>query len=229
MVKYYSDHKKYLDLPNEPSKNQNIEEAKQLFLNNFDDALVTETISVDEIEFEVMLKHEKKGENKKAIFKPNTRIDIGSIIKFKDNVFLTVDFLGDGIYEVYPTATLKICNSTFPIESDKTKVLFLTDENGEMILDDFDDPIPIESEKEIIQVPCIVETSYTSRYENVQLPLPDGTIKVTIQNQKASNLKLNEEFVMYGVERYKIVHFDRTKVINEKGLLTITADRVVNK
>lgn len=154
-------------------------------------------------------------------------IELGNLFKINDENWLVTTYPEDN--RVYRKAEVQLCNSTFPIESDKTEVLFLRDENGEMILDDFDDPIPIESEKEIIQVPCIVETSYTSRYENIQLPLPDGTIKVTIQNQKASNLRLNEEFVMYGVERYKIVHFDRTKIINEKGLLTITADRVVNK
>lgn len=219
MVKYYSDYKKYLDLPNDTSKNQNIEEAKQLFLSNFDDALVTEIISVDEGEFEVMLKHEKKGENKKVIFKPNTRIDIGSVIKFKENVFLAIDFLGDGIYEVYPTATLKICNSTFPIESDKTEVLIGYDDYGRP---EYDYQILTKDE------PCIVETKYYFNNRNEQITLPEDRVMISMKYQKATNIATNKEFDLYE-SRFRITFIDYSQVINGKGIMTITGERVMNK
>ena len=96
------------------------------------------------------------------------------------------------------------------------------DDDGNPILNRFGDEQFIPSGGELINVPCIVETTYPSKDDNVQLPLPDGTVKITIQYNNASCIELNYEFAMYG-SKYKITYIDYSKAINEVGLLTITA------
>lgn len=217
MVNYYSDNKNYLKLSDDFTKNPALESAKQLFLDNFDNALVPEIVLFDGIEEKVLIKHGKKSEDKKVILKPDFHVELGTVVTIKESNYLTVDFLGEGIYEVYPTATLKLCNSTFPIETDKTSVLIGYDDDGR--------PVYQEQAGQTIQEPCIVETTYYTDRSVEQLPLPEGHVNITIQYQVADSIKKNEVFEMYG-ENYKIRNIDYTKRINDKGTMIIRAELV---
>lgn len=70
-----------------------------------------------------------------------------------------------------------------------------------------------------------MESSIKDREKNSQLNLPDGRIVITMKYQPISNVKDNAEFMMYD-NTYKIANVDKTKVINEVGLMTVTADIV---
>lgn len=218
---YMGLYQKYLRVPN--SQDDPITLAnKQAAIQEFDGSYFTKQVIVDNVEYIAMVKQEKKDEDKKLIFKPDVKVNKGSVVTIGDLYYLINNFLGDGVYEIYPTATLKQCNSFFPAVTDKTKVL-MRDEHGNVIRDKFGDPVYQWIGGEEFLVPCIVESSIKDREKNSQLNLPDGRIVITMKYQPISNVKDNAEFMMYD-NTYKIVNVDKTKVINEVGLMTITAD-----
>lgn len=159
----------------------------------------------------------------KYIFARHNEINRGSLINYDNEYWLVTTIPNNN--GVFKKGEIQLCNSTFPIQTDKTSIL-LTDEQGNPILNIYGDEQFIISGGEPINIPCIVETSYSTKDNNIQLPLPDNSIKVIIQYNNSPKLKLNYEFEMYG-EKYTIVHIDRSKVINGIGLLIITAKVVV--
>lgn len=125
--------------------------------------------------------------------------------------------------KAYRKAVVQVCNSTFPIETDKTSLL-MTDDDGNPVLNKFGDEVFIDVDGSIEHEPCVVETTYFNKDNNVQLPLPQGTMKIKLKYQKASNIKINYEFKMYD-ETYKIEHVDYSKVINGYGIMIINAKK----
>lgn len=73
--------------------------------------------------------------------------------------------------------------------------------------------------------PCIVETSSGSANTDAQLVIPRNSIFITIKYQPSETIAINYQFTMYN-NKYKIVDIDYTKVINEKGIIKILAERV---
>lgn len=190
---------------------------KDLVNDNFNQALFTEYVVVDDIEQTAIVKQKKKSEDKNIIFKPDTKLNIGSIVEWKNKPYLIIDFLGEGIYEMYPTATVKLCNSAYPIKLNKTETIVGHNQLGKPISKDV-----YEIDK---QEPCVVEMGIITTSTDKQLVIPNNQILVTIKYQQSDTLKENHEFTMFN-NKYKIIHIDYTKVINEKGIIKITAERV---
>jgi hypothetical protein len=155
---------------------------------------------------------------------PNTKVDIGSIVTLNSNSYLVMDFLGEGINEIYPSATLKKCNSTYPIKANKTKTLKL-DTQGNPVIDKFGDPVYINTAGQITYLPCIAESTFVGSDENKQLPLPQGQLRITMQYQNVEDIKVNNTFTMYN-NIYKIRNMDYTKVMNNKGIVVLSVEQV---
>jgi hypothetical protein len=219
---YVDQYRNYLDIDTSLSSDPITAANKKAAEIDMDTSYFTEDIVIGEIGYKVMVKQEKKSESKKLIFKPDIKVNIGEHVQLGEIHFLITDFLGDGVYEIYPTATLQQCNTFFPAITDKTRVL-MRDEQGNVIRDKFGDPAYQWVGGEEFLVPCIVESSIKNSEKNNQLNLPDGRIIITMKYQSITNVKDNAEFMMYD-NTYKIVNVDKTKVINEVGLMTITAD-----
>ena len=221
---YVNRYRNYLDLDNTLSSDPITSASKLAAELEIDTSYYTEVFTINNVEYKAMLKHEKKSENKKLIFKPDVKVNKGEQLQIGDSYYLITDFLGEGVYEIYPTATIKQCSSFFPAITDKTRVL-KRDANGQVIKDKFGDPVYTWTGEEIFNVPCIVESSIKNSESNSQLNLPDGRIVITMKYQLINNVKINEVFSMYD-NSYKIANIDRTKVINDVGLMIITADLV---
>lgn len=185
------------------------------------DVLINNTLETKLI---INEKYDSDGEAYKIIGRLSD-IERGNLIKSNEQYWLVISKPEDN--GIYRKATMKLCNSTFPIQTDETSIL-LTDDEGNPILDIYDDEQFTVIGGELINIPCIVETSYSTKDDNVQLPLPDNSIKVTIQYNNSSCIALNYEFEMYD-ETYKISHIDKSKVINGVGLLIITAKVVASE
>ena len=164
-------------------------------------------------------KYNSKFGELKYIFARKNEINRGSLVNYNNENWLVTSIPNDN--GIFKKAEIQLCNSTFPIKTDETSIL-LTDADGNPILDRFGDEQFIPSGGELISIPCIVETNYYNKDNNVQLSLPDNSIKITIQYNNSSCIKLNYGFDMYG-SKYKIAHIDYSKVINNVGLLIITA------
>jgi hypothetical protein len=166
----------------------------------------------------IVVQDDDKSEDKKLLLKPDTKVDIGTVVKMNELNYLTMDFLGEGINETYPTAILKVCNSTFPIQMNKTSVLVGYDSYNRPEFE------TVESTK---QEPCIVEPRYFFKGIVDQMTNPQDSIAVTLKYQESDSLQENHEFDMYK-SRYKITFIDYSKVINGKGVVTVTGERVIN-
>lgn len=191
--------------------------SKQTIKNNFSNSLFSETVLINGIEYEAIITQEKKSEDKKLLLLPNTTVAIGSTVEMNNNSYLIMDFQGEGIHEIYPSATLKKCNSTYPIKSNKTRVLKGHNQLGKPV---YEDTYSIDKLE-----PCIVDYGTGSTDTESQLVIPKNTIFVTLKYQQSDTIDYNYEFEMYN-NKYKIKDIDYTKVINEKGIIKLIAERV---
>ncbi|WP_436580077.1 hypothetical protein [Heyndrickxia oleronia] len=144
-------------------------------------------------------------------------IELGNLFKINDENWLVITYPEDN--RVYHKAEIQLCNSTFPIESDKTEVLIGYDDYGRP---EYDYQILTKDE------PCIVETKYYFNNRNEQITLPEDRVMISMKYQKATNIATNKEFDLYE-SRFRITFIDYSQVINGKGIMTITGERVMNK
>jgi hypothetical protein len=144
-------------------------------------------------------------------------IELGNLLKIDNYNWLITTFPEDN--KIYRKAEIRLCNATFPIESNKTSVLKGYDKYNRPVYAD---------EITIIDEPCIVETKYYFNNRNEQITLPEDRILITMKYQSASNIDISKEFEMYK-SRFKITHFDFSKVINGKGVMVFTGERVMDK
>jgi hypothetical protein len=142
-------------------------------------------------------------------------IDQGNIMTIDNLNWLIITLPEDN--KIYRKAEMKLCNSTYPIKSNKTKVLKGYNQLGKPIYEDVYEVNRLE--------PCIVETSYYKTDSNAQLVIQNNQLSITIKYQISDTIAINEEFTMYN-NQYKITDIDYTKVINEKGIIKIIAERV---
>jgi len=197
-----------------------INSTKQTVKNNFNLSPFSESVLIDDVEFKAVITQGGKSKNKTLLLQPDTVIAIGSNVKVNNNNYLVMDFRGEGINEVYPTASLEICNSFFPAITDKTRVLIGYDDDKR--------PVYKEESKEI-KIPCVVETTISVNTDKTdQILLPKGSIKISMKYQKQPNIKVNSVFKMYDSE-YKIEDIDYSQVINEVGIMTIYAKKDVKE
>ncbi|MNF66699.1 hypothetical protein D3C84_484960 [compost metagenome] len=120
--------------------------------------------------------------------------------------------------KIYRKATVRYCNSLFPIQSEITKVLIGTDpRTGRPI---YDEQIVTTNE------PCIVESQYSKSSDVDQFMIPEGKLVITMKYQVSPSLSLDYEFSMYG-NKYKATDFDYTNVIGDNGIMKIIAEKVV--
>lgn len=177
--------------------------SKSVIINNENDSKVL-----------IRQRYDSDGGSYKIIGK---REDIlrGNIIKYNDDEWIITSKPEDNGY--YNKAIMSYCNSRFVIKTEITNEL-LVDENDKPILNIYGD----EQYEEIstdITVPCFVEYTFYSKDDNAQLPLVEGTIKVTIQYNPDVNVHLNYRFTMYELD-YKVTNIDYSKVQNGRGAIS---------
>lgn len=190
---------------------------------NFENSPSYQVIQIENREVGVRVESRENSTDLSLLFRPYERFDNGSICLINGRYWLILEVNNE---EIFPKAKIRLCNSTIKLQSEKN-VEFLKDENGEYVRDRFDNLIEIEVEGEKWDEPCIFETRIFSSKGNEQFSLPDGRIHVVLKYQKNVNLKINKQFYM-NKNKYKIVDFDYSKVIDEVGIMTIIADRVVD-
>lgn len=181
-------------------------------------------VSVDDYKTDAIIFLNKDSNELDIHFRPDATVNVGSIVNYRNNNYLLIDFYEN---EIHPKGKLRLCNSTFPIESDKTHDL-LKDEDGNIVVDDYGEPIVIESGGDVIYEPCIVEKKYYFNNRNEQITLPEDRVMVTLKYQEADSIAVNKEFNIYDT-RFAIKDIDYTKVINGVGIMTITGERVMDK
>lgn len=183
-------------------------------LNGFEgyDVIINDTI---ETKLMIYNKYGADSESKSIIGYPFD-IERGNLVKHDGKDWLIISFPEDN--KVYRKAEMRICNATFPIISDKTKVLIGYDSYQRPIYD---------YQETTIQTPCIIESRYSFTRSDQQITLPDNRIEILIKYVDSESLKLDAEFDLRD-GTYKIKNIDYSKVINDKGVLVISAERQVS-
>jgi hypothetical protein len=172
-------------------------------------------VLINGIPSKVLLKNKKNGNDKEISAKIN-EIHVGDLIEMNSQKWLIVDLPVEN--EIYSKATLRRCNTYFPIIQNRTR---------ELIGYDGDERPTYSYSFETYSEPCIASTTYPTGNDNEQLPLPEGTIDITIKYQMADNIAVNENFQIYS-ENYETVSIDYTKVIDSVGVMTIRGRREVS-
>ena len=187
--------------------------AKDMVNRNFDTSPSFLQIKVNDVLTDSIVNKSTKYDEKLINFRPGSAINTGSEITIGEQIYLLTEVFED---VVYISGKAKQCNSFFPAITDKTRVL-----KGH---DDYGKPVYVE-EPVIKQLPCIVERVGYSLDTNQQLVTSNDSLKISLKYFVSESIKKNAEFYMYD-EKYKITSIDKTKVINNVGILTITGERV---
>lgn len=143
----------------------------------------------------------------------------GDFIEYSGNHYLSI--FPPEEREIFWSSKVRLCNSVFPIQSNKTRDLLgynpITNE-----------PIYSEYKEVLVEVPCIVESKYSStNNDGDTLTIPENELVITMKHyEDAEHVKENFEFEMYN-QPYKIANIDSTKVISGKGIIKIIARRDV--
>lgn len=183
-------------------------------LNGFEgyDALVNSTKNTKVMIYQ---KWDSDSETKKVIGHI-ADIERGSLLKVGNDTWLITTLPEDN--KVYRKAEMKLCNATFPIQSNKTQILVDYDSEGRPIFQD---------SYETTSLPCVATDKLYVNNADEQLPLPEGKLLIIVQFKDFEMVKENYEFTMYN-SAYKVTSIDYTKVVNNKGYITIHADKVVS-
>jgi hypothetical protein len=147
----------------------------------------------------------------KLVYTPS----FGDFIEYQSNYYLNV--FSPEERETYWSSKARLCNSTYPIKSDKLRTLKGYNHLNKPIYEDVYDIDRLE--------PCIVESRNYATDTNAQLIIPNNSVLITIKYQPSDTLKENYEFTLYN-NKYKVINIDYTRVINEKGIITLLAERV---
>lgn len=187
-------------------------------LNGFEgyDVLINNSI---ESKVLVYQKYDAESTVKKVIGRLSD-VEIGNVMTI-DNVNWLVITVPEH-NKIYRKAEMQLCNSTYPIKSNKTRVLKV-DSNGKPVTDKFGDPIYTYTDGTNLNLPCIAESSFMAADENKQLPLPQGQLRITMPYR--NDIKVNDTFPMYN-NTYKIRNIDYTKVINGIGIMILSVEQV---
>lgn len=158
-----------------------------------------------------------------ALFKPSVVLDLGEIIEItnEDNSvtsWMVVDFTSEN--KLFPKAKIQICNFELQVKTGETKTLL-----GQ---DDFKRPV-YDIQPTYVTMQSILKNTIGNIMLNSEINLPSERMLITIKYDDTAKLvKENDTFDIYGRE-YKVVGVDFSNVFNDKGIITLTTERVVNK
>lgn len=149
------------------------------------------------------------------LLEPDTKYaDLGNYIKYKNYTYLIMKSNDD---DIYPTLYGKLCNEDFkiPIKTVKKKIV---DHRGN---------VSYNNEIEYENVPIVADVKGYSISDNAVLPLTEGRVIIYIQYKQiyVDKIQLNYEFELFN-DAYKISDIQLEKIVNEKGYITLSAQKV---
>lgn len=188
-------------------KNTSLNKIERLFR----DSPNYRVVKIDDIDTEVIIDKGKTSEDKKLLLKPNTTINKGSVVIFDSKSHLMIEVNSD-VNNIYPAATIQLCNSTIQLSGTQTVTVI-------------DDPLWGKTEQitysDPIAIPCIVETSVRTDNTDEAINLPMGQVIITIKYMEHEELDIDKQLTVFG-DNYKINGFDKSK----QGLLIIYGEKV---
>lgn len=172
-------------------------------------------INSDETDYPCIASNYKTYKAKRFLFLPKHDVSLGSLIYYKEFIYLVTDKQENDIYpEVFGT----LCSENFPVITGE-EVIEKTDNFGKK---------KYERQKVYIEVPCVVNPKVYSIVENNMMPLPDGAINILVRYKEGYKIEINQRFRMFDVE-YKVTTISYSNIINDEGFVEIRGQRVVTE
>ena len=152
-----------------------------------------------------------------ALFKPNVVMNLGELLQIDTDYWMVTDFTSDNT--LFPKAKIQICNFELQVKTGETKTL--------LGYDDFKRPV-YDEQPTYATMQSILKNTVGNITLNSEVNLPSEKMLITITYNDTSKLiKENDEFDMYS-RQYKVVGIDFSNVYSDKGIITLTTERVTN-
>lgn len=212
-MNYFDVYKKRIQLSGsnatDTSKNATIDSINRMFT----EMLNYQIVKIDNVDTEVVIVNKDDSTQKELLFRPNQTVKKGATVLIGTQYYLVTDFNGNGINQ---KAKIRLCNNQLTVKGSPVTVT-KTNDFGE----EYEEIVSYD----MIEIPCIVETTITFDNTDNAINLPEGRIRVTIPYTEHEDIAIDKEFVMYG-ENYKIMGIDYTQSINKEGLIIINGKKV---
>ena len=171
----------------------------------------------DDIDLTPVIASDKETFHKRVfLFVPDSAINVGDYVHQNDGVtYLAVDKDIDD-FGTYPQLIGELCNETFSMKVDATRVI--------IGYNDFDKPITKDIGAQTHHIPCVLTTKIYSTVENSAIPLPDGSMIIRMSYNPLRIPKINYVFTHRG-NPYKITTISYENVINEIGYIEMRLQR----
>lgn len=145
----------------------------------------------------------------------------GDIVLFDDKKFIAI---GESVTKRHGKFKTKIRHCNFIIElAGETIQELLKDDDGNIILDDYGEPILVEVDGEPYYIPAIVDSDSLQVFDG-QIQVEVNRIIVTVQDNDIDRKKFdtNKTFHLMG-QNWKVKNVD----IAKKGLLILVCEKVI--
>ncbi|SNZ09941.1 hypothetical protein SAMN05421503_1429 [Terribacillus aidingensis] len=187
----------------------------EMALNGYD----SQSALIDGAESRILLKskfNNVDGMGKYIYGRPD-EINRGSVVLTSEESWLVVTLPEN--YRTYKKAMIYLCNNEFSLAGKDEKILLGYNKLKE--------PQYKIIKGESTSHPCYISVSAPSFTDGKPINVPDSDLSITMPYKVHSDLEEGKIHEFYG-QNYQFVGIDRTKVINEKGILIIYAKRMVN-
>lgn len=150
-------------------------------------------------------------------------INRGDIVMFNDEPYIIITETINKRHAKYK-ALMRHCNFVIEIAGEVIHD-FLRDEDGNLILDRFGNPIPITIETDPIFIPMIIDNKHFQINNQYPIRVSDNQIVAVLQDNEVNRdrFDVNEEFEIMN-KNWKVINQDLTK----RGLLILTMERVAS-
>ena len=195
------------------SKSNVVSNTKTVLDKAFTTSPFLEEVVINGATYEAIITQGRESNEKNILLPHSNLIDIGSLVFINDKQYLVTDFQGEGIYSIYPNASVELCNETVKIEFKSKEKLIGHDSKGRPIYEYIDLPP--------LLLPAVVEKTNVVESMNDAINIDEDRVKVTVSYRDISSV----DYFRVGDERFTIVSTDKTKSIDGVGLLILIGER----
>lgn len=148
-----------------------------------------------------------------VLFMPETVVNVGDYVRHESSTYLATDCKKDNLY---PQLYVELCNETFVLRKESTKIIIGYDE--------FKRPIYESTPTNEYQIPCVMTTKIYSIVDNSAIPLPDGAMMIKMPYIREQIPSVNYIITFHNAQ-YKVTTISYEKVINDVGYIEIRLQR----
>ena len=168
-------------------------------------------VTINGLRTDAIVTNKTNFREKSILFRPDAKVEIGSLVSYKDKTYLITEFLDR---ELDPKGKIELCNATVTID-------FTVPGREEFIGKDvFDNDVYEYVGESKLHLPAIAKTTLIDEERDRAVNLSEDRISVTIQYRDFPY----DKFEVYE-EIYTVKGIDRTAVIDGFGLLTILGEK----